>query len=127
MGSATYTASSTTDEISTNGSGSSPSIDAPAPAAQFRTMPSFVGRAEGARLEDSLPDDIVASARRAPRDTLNSMAADRIAGRPTEHDARNGVIVRLGRKHGIAAPMNALMVALLEAAQDGTATRDGGS
>jgi 2-dehydropantoate 2-reductase len=77
-----------------------------------------VGRAEGARLEDSIPDDIVASARRAPRDTLNSMAADRIAGRPTEHDARNGVIVRLGRKHGIAAPMNGLMVALLEAAQD---------
>jgi len=28
------------------------------------------------------------------------------------------VIVRLGRKHGIAAPMNALMVALLEAAQE---------
>ena len=34
-----------------------------------------------------------------------------------EIDARNGVIVRLGGKHGIAAPMNALMVALLEAAQ----------
>jgi 2-dehydropantoate 2-reductase len=34
-----------------------------------------------------------------------------------EYDARNGVIVRRGAKHGIAAPMNALMVALLEAAQ----------
>jgi 2-dehydropantoate 2-reductase len=83
-----------------------------------------VGRAEGARLEDSLPEDIVAGARRAPRDTLNSMAADRIAGRRTEHDARNGVIVRLGRKHGIAAPMNALMVALLEAAETSHAEGD---
>ena len=60
----------------------------------------------------------MSGARRAPRDAGNSMLADRRAGRPMEIDARNGVIVRLGRKHGIPAPMNALMVALLEAAQD---------
>jgi len=77
-----------------------------------------VGRAEGATLPDSIPDDIVAGARRAPRDAGNSMLADRRAGRPMEIDARNGVIVRLGRRHGIAAPMNALMVSLLEAAQN---------
>jgi 2-dehydropantoate 2-reductase len=77
-----------------------------------------VGRAEGATLDDSIPDEIVAGARRAPRDTSNSMLADRHAGRPMEIDARNGVIVRLGRKHGIPTPMNGLMVALLEAAQD---------
>lgn len=76
-----------------------------------------VGRAEGATLEDSLPDDMVAGARRAPRETTNSMVADRRAGRPLESDARNGVIVRLGRKHGIPTPMNALMVALLEGIQ----------
>jgi 2-dehydropantoate 2-reductase len=76
-----------------------------------------VGRAEGAKLEDSIPDDIVERARRGPRDAGNSMFADRRAGRPMEYDARNGVIVRLGSKHGIAAPMNALMVMLLEAAQ----------
>jgi 2-dehydropantoate 2-reductase len=76
-----------------------------------------VGRAEGATLEDALPDEIVARTRRAPRDAGNSMLADRRAGRPMEIDARNGVIVRLGAKHGIATPMNALMVALLEGAQ----------
>jgi 2-dehydropantoate 2-reductase len=76
-----------------------------------------VGRAEGATLADSVPDEIVESARRAPRTTENSMVADRRAGRRMEIDTRNGVIVRLGRKHGIPAPMNALMVALLEAAQ----------
>jgi 2-dehydropantoate 2-reductase len=77
-----------------------------------------VGRAEGAKLEDSIPDDIVERARRGARTAGNSMYADRLAGRPMEYDARNGVIVRLGRKHGIPAPMNALMVALLEAAQE---------
>ena len=76
-----------------------------------------VGRAEGATIADSMPDDLVAGARRAPRDAANSMLADRRAGRPMEIEARNGVIVRLGGKHGIAAPMNALMVALLEAVQ----------
>jgi 2-dehydropantoate 2-reductase len=77
-----------------------------------------VGRAQGAKLEDAIPEDIVERTRKAPRDSGNSMYADRLAGKPMEYDARNGVIVRLGRRHGIAAPMNALMVALLEAAQD---------
>jgi 2-dehydropantoate 2-reductase len=78
-----------------------------------------VGRAEGATLPDSIPDEIVAGARRAPKDAENSLVADRRAGRPMEIDTRNGVIVRLGKRHGIPAPMNALMVALLEAAQGG--------
>lgn len=77
-----------------------------------------VGRAEGAKLEDGIVDDLIERAKRGPRDGANSMLADRRAGRPMEYDARNGVIVRLGRKHGIAAPMNALVVSLLEAAQN---------
>ena len=76
-----------------------------------------VGRAEGAKLEDEIADDLIERAKRGPRDGANSMLADRRAGKPMEYDARNGVIVRLGRKHGIAAPMNSLMVSLLEAAQ----------
>jgi 2-dehydropantoate 2-reductase len=77
-----------------------------------------VGRAQGATLEDSITEGIIGRMRRGPRDAANSMLADRRAGRPMEIDARNDVIVRLGRKHGIATPVNALMVALLEAAQD---------
>ena len=76
-----------------------------------------VGNAEGAKLPATTPDEIVDRMKRGRRESGNSMYADRVAGRPMEYDARNGVIVRLGRKHGIAAPMNALMVALLEAAQ----------
>jgi 2-dehydropantoate 2-reductase len=76
-----------------------------------------VGRAEGAVMDDDLADQVIARAHAAPPDSINSMQADRLAGRPMEIDARNGVIVRLGRKHGISTPLNATMVALLEAAQ----------
>ncbi len=77
-----------------------------------------VGRSQGAKLEDGIPDEIAERTRQAPRDSGNSMYADRLAGKPMEYDARNGVIVRLGRKHGIPAPMNELVVSLLEAVQD---------
>jgi 2-dehydropantoate 2-reductase len=73
-----------------------------------------VGRAEGASLDDSLVQTIIAGYRSAP-DSINSIHADRLAGRRMEIDARNGVIVRLGRKHGIATPVNEMVVALLEA------------
>jgi 2-dehydropantoate 2-reductase len=74
-----------------------------------------VARAEGARLEENVADTVLAAQRAAPADSINSMLADRQAGRPTEIDARNGVIVRLGRKHGIATPANNMAVALMEA------------
>ena len=74
-----------------------------------------VGRAEGAVMDDLLADTVLQKYRNAPPDSVNSLHADRIAGRGTEIDARNGVIVRLGRKHGIAAPCNQMAVALIEA------------
>jgi 2-dehydropantoate 2-reductase len=45
------------------------------------------------------------------------MLYDRRAGRPLELDARNGVIVRRGARHGIPTPLNAALCAVL-AAQD---------
>ncbi len=75
-----------------------------------------VGRAEGAVLDDSLVEKVLAGYRAAAPEAVNSLHADRAAGRPTEIDARNGVIVRLGRKHGIATPLNQMAVALIEAA-----------
>jgi 2-dehydropantoate 2-reductase len=74
-----------------------------------------VARAEGANLEENVADVVLAAQRAAPADSINSMLADRQAGRPVEIDARNGVIVRLGRKHGIATPANSMAVALMEA------------
>jgi len=75
-----------------------------------------VGRAEGALLDAGLADEVVQHYREAPADSVNSLLADRLAGRPTEVDARNGVIARIGRRHGIAAPLNALAATLIEAA-----------
>jgi 2-dehydropantoate 2-reductase len=74
-----------------------------------------VARAEGAHLEENVADLVLAAQRAAPADSINSMLADRQAGRSVEIDARNGVIIRLGRKHGIATPANAMAVALMEA------------
>jgi len=73
-----------------------------------------VGRAAGATLSDSVPEEVLAAYRRSAPDSINSLHADRLAGRPMEIDARNGVIVRMGKKHRIATPANSMAVALLE-------------
>jgi 2-dehydropantoate 2-reductase len=74
-----------------------------------------VAQAEGAQLEENVAEIVLAAQRAAPADSINSMLADRQAGRPVEIDARNGVIVRFGLKHGIATPANSMAVALMEA------------
>lgn len=75
----------------------------------------LVGRAEGAQLEDALVETIITRELAAPRDGINSLYADRLAGRPMEIDARNGAVVRFGRKHGIPTPYNETVTALLQA------------
>ena len=74
-----------------------------------------VARAEGAQIDDSVIEQVVEGARNAPEGVGNSLYADRMVGRPMEVDARNGVIVRLGAKHGIPTPVNSLFVTLLNA------------
>lgn len=74
-----------------------------------------VGWAEGAHLDDTVPEAVLKAYRASPPDSVNSLHADRLAGRPMEIDARNGVIVRLGKKHRIPTPDNSMAVALLEA------------
>jgi 2-dehydropantoate 2-reductase len=76
-----------------------------------------VGRAEGAVLDDGLADEILAASRAGSRNSVNSIHADRLAGRRMEVDARNGVIVRRGAAHGVPTPLNALVATLLDAAQ----------
>lgn len=75
-----------------------------------------VGRAEGAKLSDTLAETVITAYRSGPQDGMNSMHADRLAGRPMELDARNGVIVRLGAIHGVPTPANGMIVSLLTAA-----------
>lgn len=74
-----------------------------------------VARAEGAQLDDSAAQRVVDGIMKGPGDRNNSMLADRLAGRPMEVEARNGVIVRLGEKHRIPTPLNRMAVAVLKA------------
>lgn len=76
-----------------------------------------VARAEGAKIDDDLLDQVVNGQRQSANGAVNSMAADRIAGRRMEIAARNGVIVRLGKTHSIETPINDLFVTLLEASE----------
>ena len=73
----------------------------------------LVGRAVGANLGDHLPDWVVEQAETSPPDSVNSILGDRLAGRPMEWDARNGVIARLGAAHEIATPLNGMAATLL--------------
>ena len=63
-----------------------------------------VGRAEGAGLPPDIADRVVAYYQAQAPTLLNSLHADLRAGRPLELDARDGVVVRLGQRHGIATP-----------------------
>ncbi len=78
-----------------------------------------VARAEGATLGDEVLQEIVDLFRGFPADMGTSILADRQAGRTLEWDCRNGVVQRLGRKHGIRTPISDIVVPLLAAASDG--------
>jgi 2-dehydropantoate 2-reductase len=78
-----------------------------------------VARAEGARLPDSVVDELTGLFRAAPEDLGTSILADRESNRRMEWDLRNGVIIRKGRAHGLATPISDVLVPLLAAASDG--------
>ncbi|CAD6546409.1 oxidoreductase [Paraburkholderia metrosideri] len=78
-----------------------------------------VARAEGAKLSDEVPQEIVNGFHSSPPDLGTSILADRQAGRPLEWDIRNGVVQRYGRLHGVPTPISDLVVPLLAAASDG--------
>jgi 2-dehydropantoate 2-reductase len=75
-----------------------------------------VARAEGADLPDAVADELFDWFAALPEEASTSILADREAGRPLEWDARNGVVVRLGARHGIATPVSDVIVPLLAAA-----------
>lgn len=66
---------------------------------------------------DPLIDAVVASKPRG----ATSMFYDRMAGRPTEHDALYGCVVRAGRRVGVPTPLHEVFDALLAAGDDSPA------
>ena len=75
-----------------------------------------VGRAEGAELPADAPEKAMDLALAGAPGHWTSIAVDRREGRPMEWEARNAVIGRLGRKHGIPTPLSDMVTALLRVA-----------
>jgi 2-dehydropantoate 2-reductase len=75
-----------------------------------------VARAEGADLPDAVADELVDEFAGYPEDLGSSILFDYEAGRELEWDARNGVVSRLGARHGIPTPISDAIVPLLAAA-----------
>jgi 2-dehydropantoate 2-reductase len=93
-----------------------PDIRALARALALETL--AVARAEGADLPDTVADELLEWMDDLPDDAGTSILADREAGRALEWDARNGVVARLGARHGVATPVSDVIVPLLAAISD---------
>jgi 2-dehydropantoate 2-reductase len=74
-----------------------------------------VGRADGAALDDDIVDTILSGTARYGAETGSSMLYDRQDGRPMEHRYLTGEVVRRATIHGIAVPVHATLLALLDA------------
>lgn len=70
-----------------------------------------VGNAEGIRFKSGLQADIDRKIRGYAN--FSSMCQDIIKGKKTEIEFLNGKIVELGKKHGIATPVNETLVGLI--------------
>ena len=75
-----------------------------------------VGEAEGAVFSPNLIDEFYAGYAGPTGQLWTSIAKDARDGRPMEWDARNAVIGRLGRKHGIDTPLNDALTTMLKLA-----------
>lgn len=74
-----------------------------------------VAAAEGVALDQGDVDRWYAVLDAQPADGFTSTHQDVLAGRPTEVDLFAGHVVELGRRHGIAVPVNQTMLWLLRA------------
>jgi 2-dehydropantoate 2-reductase len=73
----------------------------------------LVARAAGADVSDAFAADVADRAVTAPAGGQPSTLTDRRQRRPLEVDARNGTVVRVGARHGVATPVNARAAELM--------------
>ncbi len=77
-----------------------------------------VGEAEGAVFSDRLIDEFFVGYAGPMGQLWTSIAKDCRDGQSMEWDARNAVVGRIGRKHGIATPLNDALTAMLQLADN---------
>ncbi len=80
-----------------------------------------VGRAEGAQLSEEDVSATLAGTGRFGDRTGSSMLYDRMAAQPLEHQHLTGEVVRRAERHHIPVPLNAALLALLDALDRGQA------
>ncbi len=80
-----------------------------------------VARADGARFPDDEPEQLLATLLTYPPDAGTSMYFDRLAGRPLEIEALTGAVVAAGERHGVATPINRVLLALGRAVSEAPA------
>ena len=68
---------------------------------------------ENVGLSDSVVDDLERAADSLAPSMRSSMQKDLERGRPLEIEALNGMVVRLGQRHGLATPVNSAIYAVL--------------
>ncbi len=64
-----------------------------------------ISEAEGIGLYDGIIDDMLKYGGSLPAGSTSSMNSDYLAGKKTEIDTLIGVVVKLGKKHGVATPV----------------------
>ena len=73
-----------------------------------------VGRTRGVALDENTADKILTTIiDHAPEGTIASMQKDIMEGRPSELEAQNGAVVRMGREAGVATPVHEFLYASL--------------
>jgi 2-dehydropantoate 2-reductase len=80
-----------------------------------------VARADGAQFPEDEPEKLLATLLTYPPDAGTSMYFDRLAGRPLEIEALTGAVVAAGQRHGIATPLNRVLLTLGRAVSDAPA------
>jgi 2-dehydropantoate 2-reductase len=80
-----------------------------------------VARADGAQLPEDEPEQLLATLLTYPPDAGTSMYFDRINGRPLEIEALTGAVVAAGERHGVATPINRVLLTLGRAVSDAPA------
>ena len=80
-----------------------------------------VARADGAQFPDDEPERLLATLLTYPSDAGTSMYFDRINGRPLEIEALTGAVVMAGERHGVATPINRVLLTLGRAVSDAPA------
>jgi 2-dehydropantoate 2-reductase len=73
-----------------------------------------VARARGITLTDEVVEKAMSSIDSLPEGATSSMQRDILAGRPSELEAQNGAVVRLGGKAGVPTPVNGFLYTCLE-------------